>query len=153
MGRVRFTVGDQKIERELARASLVGRHPMCTVVVSEASVPAFWFEVRYRDDAWMIRLLRADETTGQDAHGTTWSIWELGASGCLRRADGAVAVELSDDEAPRPFAMELRSNIEILEHQFESLLYDLREDQRERLVDYGVEVVAGRAYRFFEVGA
>ena len=85
------------------------------------------------------------------APGMTWSRWEPGASGCLQCADGAVSVELCDDGAPRPFAIELRSNTEIVAQQFESLLFDLREDQRERLVDYGVEVVSYRAYRFFEV--
>ena len=152
MGRVKVTIDGEQVERELARASILGRHPMCTILVSEPSVPAFWFEVRYRNEAWMVRSLGPKGMHVQHAPGTTWSRWEPGASGCLQCADGAVSVELCDDGAPRPFAIELRSNTEIVAQQFESLLFDLREDQRERLVDYGVEVVSYRAYRFFEVG-
>ena len=83
--------------------------------------------------------------------GTTWSRWEPGASGCLQCADGKISLELYDDGAPRPLRLSCAPIQRLWHNNSGSFLFDLREDQRERLVDYGVEVVSYRAYRFFEV--
>ena len=147
MGRVGVTVGDETVERELARASLVGRHPMCSLVLSDERVPAFWFEVRFRNGLWMWRGFRPEVV------GTSWAAWTVGMDGQITFGDTSISVVLLDDTPPRSFAVDIVTGKECVAQQFETLLYDLREDQRLRLRNYGVEVVGEKPYRFFEVEA
>ncbi len=107
-------------ESALPQATLVGRHPTCTIVIDQPEVPAHWLEVRWTGSSWAWRPLAAvDQTSGSgELLKGGWKRWRVtgGGAGTGVRL-GEVRLRLVEPAAPEPV-------LEWLEEGFCSALAD-----------------------------
>lgn len=154
MGRVRVDWDETGREYELARASLVGRHPICHVAMLHPDVPAFWLEIRFTASRWAWRAFQEDERRTEPAGEVVrddWRSLELGPAGAIGCVGGA-RLQLVDAAPPRAFAVDLGTGTERVGASFEALVRTLTEGEQAALQDHRVSVVRGRPMRFHEVG-
>ncbi|MBX2801770.1 MAG: hypothetical protein KTR31_29090 [Myxococcales bacterium] len=107
MGTLEIHTTTGSVRRPLATTTLLGRHLACTWQVPSPHAPLFWVELRWRR-RWSWRPLAGDEQTRGPGR------IELGGWRALQRGHrilgpGDLALVLTDDAAPEPFVVDMRS--------------------------------------------
>ncbi len=160
MGWIKLSCEGQERRLQLAATTLLGRHPSCTWVLSEAQIPTFWVEIRWTRAGWAWRELGGDATGPRKpvaCLGTGWCLLERGNNINGRSA----RVTLLREGPPKRFVVDVERGEPETDTPIEDLVIDdvagplpadweQRDDQLTTLADGKIFTAAGRSYRFHE---
>ena len=145
MGRARVNWVGGTAEVELSGSCIIGRHPVCHILMDNPAVPAFWLEIRYTLNTWSWRSLSDEERRTIPAGVKVRDDWRalgFGEEGRVKCVGGAF-VELIDDAPPRPFAVDLQSGETRFGDELSALLASAH-----GVKEHAVAAVDGRVWRF-----
>lgn len=155
MGRLKVTSGSHWGERPLATSTVIGRHWSCDILLQAPEVPLRWIELRWIEEQWGWRALsREGDTIGAGAWlRPGWRVFggPTKASRTLRLRE-IVTLELMDETAPEPYAVDLQSGQVVLKQALVDLLasagmHRWRTPLGDPLNDGAVLVIEGRPIR------
>ena len=153
MGRVRVHCGKNTREFELARSSVVGRHPLCPIWMNQLDVPGFWIEIRYTSNQWVWRPFREEDRRTTGTGPVVRDTWRALLTGRASRitCHGGAWLQLIDDEPPQSFAVDLASGDECVGDAYTHLEEAFHDEGLVALEEYGVYVLNERPWRVFPV--